>query len=326
MTGIQRFFFQRMQANGNEVPIQSIARGVYIEHVNLDGPQLILLLNDTDSALRDDVKLVDGAKLTVKMGDPNARGDTYFSVNFVVVGVSPESTQIRVEALEAGVHAIKQPATKPLAFINQKPADILKALFPGYKINAEFKDKLTYHVTTGATASSVLRLMERDLGAAIWVSRGVVNCIPYNKLAGQKDGYPIFEYQNQASKHPIFAHAPAHQAEASKRVARRHYMSWDTVAGLQKGASNQDAPPSYVPAVPAAALDNLSSHLVPTLLCDMPGNGLYCAGMTVGVRLHRYNNDRVIDESLPLKQAILVVSHIQEFSTYKCKVTTGVAQ
>lgn len=327
MTDRQQYFFQQIKIGSKEVPIQSVSRGVYIEALNLDGPQLILMLNDTDSSLRDDLGLVDGVKLSVKMGDPNGRGDAYFSVDFVVVHVRAESTQIRVEALEATMHALKQPVTRPMVFNQMRPAAILTSLFPGYKVQSEaIKDKLTYHVTMGATPSSVLRIIQRDLGAAIWVARGTVYCIPYAMLGNQKETYPVFEYQSQASMHPIFAYAPMHKAEAAKRTVQRCYMSWDTTKGMMMGTKHPDAPRAYLPNVPFHVLDNAAAHAVPYLLCDMHGNGTYTPGMTVGIQLHRHNQDRVVDESMPRKQMIMTVSHIQERSAYKCKVTTGVSQ
>lgn len=323
----QHRFFQELKINGQEAPIFNLVRGVYIEDTNLDGPQLILTLNDLDSTMRDGMRLVSGATLELAMGDVNGRGRAYFKSTFIVVSIKPDGRRLRVEALEAGIFALKQPAPKPRFFIGVRVADMLADLFPGYKIQTTFTTrKVTHHITASATPGSVLKKMERDLGAAIWVARGTVYCIPRNMLGGQKDGYPVLEYQAQRTAHPILGYKPLYEAPNAEREVQRNYMSWDTVAGLMVSQVNPEAPRRFVPGATLDELDGMGANTVPALVCDMPGNGTYMAGMTVGIRLHRINRGYVLDESLPAKQVIMTVSHIDENNEYRCKLTTGASQ
>ncbi|WCH25156.1 hypothetical protein [Aeromonas salmonicida] len=322
----QQRFFQQIKVNGKEAPTFSLTRGVYIESINLDGPQLVLNLNDLDSNLRDTMKLVSGARLELSMGDVTGRGGAYFKSSFVVVSIQPEGRNLRVESMEAGIFALKQPTPVPRFFIGVRVKDMLADLFPGYTIQTTITAKVTHHVTAGATPSSVLRKLERDLGAAIWVARGVVYCIPRNMLGGQKDGYPMLEYQAQKSQHPIQGYKPLYEAPTAAREVRRNYVSWDTVGGLLASPVNRESPRKFVPGASLDELDGMGASTVPALICDMPGNGNYTAGMTVGVRLHRINREAVLDESMPAKQVIMTVSHIDEDNQYRCKLTTGVSQ
>jgi hypothetical protein len=322
----QQRFFQQLKINGKEAPIFSLTRGVYIESITLDGPQLVLYLNDMDGNLRDTMKLVSGATLELAMGDVGGRGGAYFKSSFVVVTIQPEGRILRVEALEAGIFALKQPAPKPLFFIGVRVKDMLADLFPGYTIQTTLTAKVTHHIAVGATPSGVLRKLERDLGAAIWVSRGVVYCIPRNMLGGQEKGYPTLEYQAQRTAHPIQGFKPLYEAPTAAREVRRNYVSWDTVGGLLASPVNPDAPRKFVPGASLDELDGMGATTVPAMICDTPGNGTYAAGMTVGVRLHRLNREAVLDESMPAKQVIMTVSHVDENNEYKCKLTTGVSQ
>lgn len=322
----QQRFFQRLFINGKEAPIYSLIRASYIESINLDGPQLVLVINDLDSTLRDSFGLVSGATLELTMGDVGGRGDAYFKVTFTVVAIKPEARRLRVEAMESAVYALKQPAKAPRFFTAWRVKDMLADLFPGHTIETTYTAKVTHHVTAGATPSSVLRKLETDLGAAIWVARGVVYCVPRANLGGQEKDYPILEYQAKETKHPILAMSPAYEAETAARSAKRCYVSWDTVEGLLVSPVNADAPRSFVRGTSLDELDGMGAHTVPAMTCDTLGNGNYTAGMTVGVRIHRINKEAVLDESLPAKQLIMTVSHIDEDNQYKCKLTTGVSQ
>ncbi|WP_187172472.1 hypothetical protein [Aeromonas hydrophila] len=322
----QQRFFQQIKINGKEAPIFNLTRGVYIESIGLDGPQLVLHLNDRDSNLRDTMRLVSGAELELTMGDVSGRGDAYFKSSFVVVSIHPNGQNLRVEALDAGVFALKQPVPAPRFFIGVRVKDMLTDLFPGYTIQTPLTARVTHHITMGATPASVLRKLESDLGAALWVSRGVVYCIPRNMLGGQEKGFPTLEYQAQQTQHPIQAYKPLYEAPTAAREVRRNYASWDTVGGLLVSQVNPGSPRKFVPGASLDELDKMGATTVPAMICDMPGNGIYTAGMTVGVRLHRMNREAVLDESMPPKQVIMTVSHIDESNEYKCKLTTGVSQ
>lgn len=326
----QQLFFQSVKVNGKEIPIFNLDSGVYIEGINLEGPQLIFNFYDVDNSLRDDYGLVDGAVLSVKMGDVSGRGDAYFTGDFVVGHPIVDGDFLRVEALEKQVYAIKKKLTTPMFFNGERIAEILATLFTGYTVEVanatSMKQRLYHHVATGSTPAAMLRLVCRDLGCAIWVARGKVYCAPLNMLGNQEKNYPILEYQAKKSEHPIFAYQAIHVAEAAARQTQKCYMSWDMVNGMQKSTAHPDAPRQILPQVPLESLNNLHIHVVPRMLADMLGNGTYTAGMTVGVRLNRFSRGAVLDESMPARQLITLVSHIEDKKSYKCKVTTGVIQ
>lgn len=326
----QQLFFQSVKVNGKEIPIFNLDSGTYVENINLEGPLLILNFFDVDSSLRDDYKLVDGAVLSVKMGDVSGRGDVYFTTDFVVGHPIVQGDKIRIEAVEKQVFKLKKPVSTPMFFNGVRIADILSELFVGYKINVAndltMKQRLYHHVTHGSTPAVMLRKICRDLGCAIWVARGTVNCAPLKMLGNQEKDYPVLEYQTSKTNHPIYAYQAIHVGEAAARQTQRCYMSWDPVNGMQKSTAHPDAPRKILPKVPLESLNNLHIHVVPRMLADLLGNGTYTAGMTVGVKLGRYSEGAPLDESMPARQLITVVSHIEDKKSYKCKVTTGVIQ
>lgn len=330
MANKQQLFFQSITVNGREIPIFNLNSGTYIEGISLEGPLLILNFYDVDNSLRDDYGLVDGAILSVKMGDVTARGDVYFTTDFVVGHPIVDGDNLRIEAVEKQVYAIKQPVIKPMFFNGERVAEILAELFVGYAIEVanatSMKQRLYQHVAANSTPAAMLRTICRDMGCAIWVARGKVYCAPLNMLGNQEKNYPILEYQTNKSLHPIYAYQAIHVAEAAARQTQKCYMSWDVVNGMQKSTAHPDAPRQILPKVPLESLNNLHIHVVPRMLADMLGNGVYTAGMTVGVRLNRYAQGAPLDESMPARQLITLVSHIEDKKSYKCKVTTGVIQ
>lgn len=330
MANQQQLFFQSVSVNGKNIPIGNIDGGTYIESLNMEGPILILNIYDVDSSLRDDYKLVDGAILSVKMGDVRGRGDAYFTTDFVVGHPIVKGDKLRIEAIEKQVYKLKQLVSTPMFFNGVRVSEMLAELFPGYTVkvadDASMKQRISHHVTTGSTPAAMLRKVCRDMGCAIWVARGAVYCSPLTMLGNQEKGYPILEYQAQKSNHPIFAYQAIHVEEAASRQAKRCYMSWDPVNGMQKSTAHPDAPRKFLPNIPQESLNNLHIHVVPRMLADLLGNGTYTAGMTVGVRLNRFSQGAVLDESMPARQLITVVSHTVGRDSYKCKVTTGVVQ
>ena len=54
--------------------------------------------------------------------------------------------------------------------------------------------------------------------------------------------------------------------------------------------------------------------------------GIFAAGLTVGVRINRMSTGSVIDESLPLIQAVRKVSHIQTPNNYRCAASVGIPE
>ncbi|MFM5095014.1 hypothetical protein ACEUCJ_15100 [Aeromonas rivipollensis] len=327
LNSVHLLFFQAVAVNGQDMPIRHLAGGTYIEHTNLDGPQLLLTISDADAALRDNGGLVEGAELTVKMGDPDGRGDVYFSSKFIVCSADAHGDHLMVEAIEAGVYRAKQPATKPQFYPGLTAKQIIEKVLPGYKLDMPANEtKFTYHITAGATPSSVLRLLERDMGACLWVARGVVHCIPYQAMMQRspKDAAILFEYRQQKSDHPIMAYTPLGVNTPADRAVRRNYFVWDTVKGMIQGKADRDAPPSILTGVDATALEAASRRLDPCLLANVMGNGRYAAGLTVGIRLHRFDRESVVDESVPTSQVIMTVSHTQTSNNYQCKITTGI--
>ena len=102
MNQVHQLFFQGLATKDVEIPIRHLAGGTYIEHTNLDGPQLLLTLADADAALRDNGRLVEGAVLTVKMGDPGGRGDAYFASKFAVCSADPHGDHIMLKRSRRG--------------------------------------------------------------------------------------------------------------------------------------------------------------------------------------------------------------------------------
>ncbi|WP_279448419.1 hypothetical protein [Aeromonas hydrophila] len=184
----QPFFQSITIEGGRQVPIYNLVSGTYTEEIELNGPVLLMSFNDSDSGLADDFGLREGAVIDVRMGDSgsNARA-AYFASKFTIISALPDGDHLQLVAIESGVYDIKQPTARTLVYGNQKPAEILGALFPGYRLEipAEVNTSpVTYHVPAGSLPSIMLRKMAKELGCALWVARGDSPLRPAQEPAG----------------------------------------------------------------------------------------------------------------------------------------------
>lgn len=329
-------FFQSVKIDGGQaVPIYNLVSGSYSEEIELNGPMLLMSFNDSDSSLADDYGLREGAVIDVRMGDAgsNARA-AYFASKFTIISSMPDGDHLQLTAIEKGVYDIKQPTARTLVFGGQTPTEILTALFPGYRLEVPADVRtapVTYHVPAGSVPSLMLRKMAKELGCALWVARGTVYCIPYKSLLERspKDGPIKLEYQGNTSRtdgYSIYSYQPAYVSARAARDEKRQYMTWDTVAGFQISTLNEGCPRVFLPVASLDTLDSAIWRFTDCMTADLSGCGIFAAGLTVGVRINRMSTESVIDESLPLIQAIRKVSHIQTPNNYRCAASVGIPE
>lgn len=335
MSAPEQLFFQSVKvADGKQIPIYNVVSGSYMESIELNGPQLLLTLNDSDSSLVDDFGLIEGAVCDVRMGDSGSKARAaYFASKFAIISAVPEGDHLLISAIEKGVFDVKQPVARPKVFHNMTPAEILGDLFPGYQIvvaSTVSSERVTYHVPLGSTPSVMLRQMAKELGCALWVARGSVYCIPFQDLTARQpvDGPIKLEYQGNTAKggYPIYAYKPIYVGKQAAREEKRQYMTWDTEGGFQISAVNEGSPRVFLPVANLNALDASVWRFTNCMTADLAGCGIFSAGLAVGVRINRMSSESVIDESLPLVQVFSVISHIQTPNSYRCAATTGIPE
>lgn len=334
----EQLFFQSITIEGGQaIPIFNLVSGSYIEEIELNGPTLMMDFSDVDSALADDYGLRQGAVIDVRMGDYGAGNRAaYFASKFAIVSAAPDGDHLRVVAIEKGAYDVKQPAPHTLVYQGQTPEQILGALFPGYRVEVSpdvSPDPVTYHVPAGSTPSRMLRNLAKELGCALWVARGWVRCVSYKSLLERspKDGEIRLEYQGapssaKESSYAIHSYQPVYVQSSAAREEKRQYMTWDTVAGFQISQLNQGCPRVFLPVASPSILDAAVWRFVDCMDADLSGKAVFEAGLTVGVRINRMSKESVIDESLPLVQAIRKISHIQTPNHYRCVATLGVPE
>jgi hypothetical protein len=335
MSAPEQLFFQSIKVvGGKEIPIYNLVSGAYTEEIELNGPVLLLTLTDTDSSLADDFGVREGAVIDVRMGDSGSNSRAaYFAAKFAIISAEPRGDHLLISAIEKGAFDIKQPTPRTKVFGDMAPADVLAALFPGYKIEVApgvSKDRVTYHIPAGSTASRMLRQMAKEIGCALWIARGAVYCFPYKDLLSRspKDGPIKLEYQGGKSKggYPIYSYSPIYVGGDAARAEKRQYMTWDTVQGFVISGVNEGCPRVFLPVASPAALDAAVWRFTSTMTAEISGSGIFSAGLAAGVRVHRMSNESVIDESLPLQQVFGKVSHIQNPNSYRCVATMGIPE
>lgn len=316
-------FIQSFKIGDLNAGVEKIIEGTYIERINLTCPKLILQINDSDRLYQDDGGLKIGSKITLSMGDIDARGNALFQDEFIVGSCFEKDGVLVVEAMQKDIFRIKQPLPEPQFFVDKSPVEILKAIFPHHKIDADqYHLKCTYHCLTNATLSMMLERLKRDLGAAIWLSRGIVY-LKSLKLLSDKQAAFKMDYLKNASDNPLIQQYEIYSPEQlQRRKYERDYYTWNIVDGIESISIKQ--PKQYLSCLSEKLLRNHNLFLVPVLEALLAGDGNFSAGQVVHLSLLRLNEEAIFNEAVPAKEIILGVRHYQKRERYLSMCEFGV--
>lgn len=311
-------FVQELHVNGQNVGTHSIIEATYIERLNLTCPKLILKIVDRNKVFQDNAELTDGAKIELVLGDATGRGEELFKETFIVgANWEIENDAFQVEALQADIHRIKQPVSKPLFFTNKTVKQILAAVFPNHEIDAEpYEFKHNYHVLTGSTISMMLERLKWDAGAEIYISRNKVMFRRLKSFASDSDAFQ-FDYQRNNSENPTIVSYKKHNSRhAVTRAETRDYICWDRTRGLIGNLT--DRPREYLAFAHESHLTNHNISLVPVMECTLAGDGRFKPSLMIKFELNRQLTESVLDESVPSRQLMTGVRHFQQGQKYIC--------
>lgn len=315
-------FFQSLEINGLNAGVSNFIEGTYIERMNLTCPKLILKLEDKDKLYQDNGKLVAGARLTLRLGDIDSRGQALFKESFIVGSCSSDGPILNVEALQEDIYRIKQPLSIPHFFVNKSIIEIISFIFPNYKIEHDnFVEKVTYHCLTNSTYSMMLEQLSSDFGAAIWLNRGVVHIKKLNAVMAQDEAFKMDFNQNLSKNNTIRKYDSYHKEKSKLRLLSKDFFSWTIQNGVKQLSSNK--PRVFLSNRSESQLHNNNLFLINITESLLAGNGDFTCGKTVKLMLTRFSQESVLDESVPGKQIMLGVRHYQKRNAYLCACELG---
>ena len=322
-------FFRKICApNGDEIDVGMLVGGVYIERLDLSGPQLLLTYKDVGrrvSAL--DIKKYD--EMQVSMSDDWEGSGTEINGTFTVLKASRTDDTVNLALMESRTYALKKMAVQTRVFHNRAVPEILGAvahgLTPGLCSCGVVND---YHIVAGERPSATLRQLAKEQGAHVWAARGKITMERMAVLAA-KAPQMTFQYGKDEANKIYDGFKRLSDQLSSQDTNFRSFTGWDEVKGRVKtapgipffqGLGNRRMAPSATSAQTGYTLNAapLSTQRVVSFITD--GDLSITPGMVIAMKWNTGNPENPVDETLPSQAVVDVVAHSYMFGRYYSRV------
>lgn len=320
---MESLFIQEIVKDGESLPLTLLLEATYIEGIKLNAPKLIMTFADHDNDIAHSYEVTSGSELVVTMGDVGADDGDSFTDSFIVISPPKKvGDTVLVEALQKDVYLLKIHLNNPLFFIDQSPAQILKKLVPNKEIKVlGIAGRGTFHIHHLVTPSFMLEQMAKELGAIVFYNRGVFYVMSYTYMQRQSVDLK-YEYNNPRAKNILFGITTPFSNNLVKRHIVKDYQMWDENEGIVK--SKAAATRQSITNVGKDRLKTLNSLMLPVMNSHCKGTTTITPAAKIGFTLHRFNDEFLVNESLPDEQLLIEIKHHQQGYRYICQLTTGV--
>ncbi|MBU2968776.1 hypothetical protein KO527_05360 [Pseudoalteromonas sp. C2R02] len=309
---------KRITCDGEPLEMALMIDCAYIETINLDGAMLILHFNDEAAYIRDDGGVKAGSILEVEFDD---LVNESFTESFeVMMTPATKDNAIEINCIQKHVAIAKKPAQQPIFFVDKSISDIVQVLLPeagGYEIDS-FAGVFTYHLNTGNSPSKLLRKIAKDLGACIYMNRGIVY-MKKMKAIDETSPTITLEYKNPSAEKQMTDISPFDVSKLYARKLGKAHFSWSMTQGLISDESAQGAP-VFTPSRTQAQLKNLPFSFLPVMNFSTFGDLNILPSKKLELIFHRAQTENVIDESLPDIATVTRTTHFQIGLNYLCEV------
>lgn len=317
----QQYFIQTIAIDGEEIERDLVIRSSYMESIGLRSPLLLIDIHDSNRKINDDKKISDKTVVTITAGDPNGDG-VFFKEDFEVKDYPLVNDTIKIQAVSKGVAELLTPSTNPIYVNNDSAANIV-AIFSKMPVESKSQERtMTIHVNNGEKPAFPLMQMARESGSAIWSAKGKIYIRKYKEF---NDQAPAFKYEaNNPEAEKTFSKVGHIKNDyMAKQASDYNYIGFNSTEGFQS-AGNSSAPTRQVSSGDPQTLANLSIGFKPKLDVECEGNHDLAAGMVLEVIIYRYDDDSLIDESVPRKMVIGSVTHHEDRVAYRSRMILGV--
>ncbi|HBM2815638.1 TPA: RHS repeat protein [Enterobacter hormaechei subsp. xiangfangensis] len=318
---LAQFFLQKLSINGTDIPRDFVITCAYMEMIDLEGPQIDVVIRDSTGQLIDNLGIGYGSKMIATLGDPQG-SRALWQETFFIVEAPAANDGIHISALAETVRKIHAPSPKAQFYVNQSASDILTQVVPDAKANADaFQLAGTWHLNNGENPVNLVRKMATDNGAIAWLARGFLNV---KGIKGILSGAPAFSYEANNPKAP-FRINKRQFLNADYAASQSHdyrYVGFSQTEGTVT-AGGDGLPVKLVGDTDQIVLQNKTLGLIPKLDCEADGNAGISAGDLIQVLLHRYDNSNTLDESVPKIMVVLRVTHYETRFNYRTRFVLG---
>jgi len=315
---MRQALIQKMTIDGQPLDLGMFQRLSYVETLDLSGPRLLLEADDVERTLRDDFGVREGAIIAAQIDDSEMGGTLDVSEAFVIKSVDSDArNRLSIQCLAAPVDALKAPAEGPLFQALKSPGQILGAATGLALDMGDFPLVDAWHLLPGERTSKKLRTLGRELGAAVWYSRGRLHCHPLRRLwAGAPVATLHYADRRQPEPDQIRDWALTYRKDVVNDRIRRGYGGWSMTEGPLGGGGRYEATQYHQ----RATLDNLNLATVPAIDLLLDGQGRFAPGQRLALKFHRSVQGRPFDESVPEHVMIASMACQQRKDSYQTRI------
>jgi hypothetical protein len=307
----------------------------FVETLDLSGPRLILKFDDSLSILRNIMKIKTGDVLCCALADLLAKKEMDYTANFTIMSMPVNGEVVTLNCLLKEIADMKTPAVKPQMFATDKDLKTTisalthidsPATAPPMKINFPglIATQNSYHLLPGERPTMLLRQMAIEHGAAVFVSRGVINFVKLSTLSSA----PVktcFHFKNPLASYQIldYTHINRDDLVSDRLVRKFSGFSETDPKGFIYSTKNTGAAVEITAHDNLAIINNLSTMPVPILDIMTSGAGHLMPGIKLKIQWNTDESygDSFLDESLPTQAIVGSVAHYSAgASNYFCRV------
>lgn len=294
------------------------------ETIDVSGPRFVLVMDDPMGYLADDLQARENCLLRVSFSSHWYEGQEIdLTMTFRILTMPRRGRALVFNCLEKEIHTSKQPAKTTTVLRNLPMATMIKRLVPALPVDAgKVPVWMDYHVLPGTRPSKTLRQMCHEMQAACFNQRGTMVFKTWAEMLKQPVSltYHRTPPPEEKAQGEIYKYSVAGCSSIVKDRTERNYTSWNTTKGVVTTGQVGEFPPEWVSPPLPLVLDNMLSVPVPTLDLIVVGNGLLRAGIMLELKWHTDEADRPVDESLPDRVLVSVVSHYYSNGKYLARI------
>ncbi|EPH6098228.1 hypothetical protein ACS0KQ_003255 [Vibrio cholerae] len=308
---------QSITYQGEELDLSFLKEATFIETTTLDSPKLIIEYDDKEKILRDDLAITERAVFRVVLSDPVNQDALNWEADWVVMTMpASEGGVVTFNLFLKALYDLKQPSPVARCFVKEPISKVLRQLVPNMPLDVGvFPVRLDFHLLPAQRPSRLIRQMAKELGALVFVRRGVLVFRTLKELQERKPVY-VYHYNDSRQQYQIAQYTLPNDRYVIDDLTQRRFVGWDDKKGMVYSGTHASAPIEHCGVTSKFVLDNLSKIPIPVLDAYMLGNGGLAAGDVIEIVWNRSDLERPIDESLPTIVVIGLVAHSYKEKKY----------
>lgn len=167
----------------------------------------------------------------------------------------------------------------------------------------------------------MLSLIARDKACIVYVCRGAFCFRSLSDLTRQKPAF-VYEANNPKAEYRISKMQPIHQEFATTAGTQYRFVGYSMTEGYIE-VGDPSLPPRQISDADMETLRNMQRTLVPKFDIEVDGNPNIKPGLVIEIRIYRYDEENVLDESLPQKMIVKNVAHYEDRVGYTTRILLG---